>query len=322
MVRWAFIIAVLLPVLSGCVAPGRGQAPGMVPPATVGPFPGNDTAVPLLVDPTWLTSHRGEPELLILDLSSIATYRRGHVPGAVHVWWRDTMDRFNDVYGVLPSEQRDPETRRGLLATLGVGGGSNVVVYDDTRGRQAGRIVWMLRYLGVSQASMLDGGLAAWRGNGGDIETAAHTGAPVTSVALDPQDGYLIGTGELQRRLTDRSLILLDVRTPAEAADDANGTVPLGRIPGSVSVPWTAALRDEAGRLRPPTELLALYRAAGVVPDRDKRVIIYARFGVEAGSTWLVLKLLGYPFVRVYDAGWAGWVSHPELPRADPPTDS
>lgn len=312
----ALILVVLLPLLGGCVAPGRGQAPGLAPPATVAPFPGNDAAAPLLVDARWLKSHQSTPGLLVLDLSSIATYRRGHLPGAVHVWWQDTMDRYNNVYGVLPSEQSDPEARGSLLSDLGVGPETIVVAYDDTRGQQAGRLVWMLRYLGVTRSSMLDGGLAAWQGDSGDVETTSRTALSVTTTDPDPQDGYLIGTRELQRRLTDRSLIVLDVRTPAEANDDANGTVPVGRIPGSVSVPWTAALRDDAGRLRSETELRALYQAAGVVPDGNRRVIIYARFGVEAGPTWLVLKLLGYPSVRVYDAGWAGWTSHPELPRA------
>src|SRR5215210_3932996 len=84
-------------LLNDRVIPGRGALPAALPAATVAPFSGNDPASPLLVDATWLTAHAANPHLRILDLSAIATYRRGHVPGAVHAWWQDTMDRYNTV---------------------------------------------------------------------------------------------------------------------------------------------------------------------------------------------------------------------------------
>ncbi len=77
-------------------------------------------------------------------------------------------------------------------------------------------------------------------------------------------------------------------------------------------MPWSATLRDNSGRLKSPDELAALFATAGVTPDRE--VVIYARFGVETAQTWLVLSLLGYPNVRVYDQGWAEWASKPDLP--------
>ena len=305
--RFALAIAGTV-ALGGCTAPGRGRAPGLVPAATVAAFDGNDEAAPLLVDAAWLRSRLDQPGLLLLDVSAEATYGRGHVPGAVHGWWRDATDRFARAFGMVLGEETEPAARAALLGGWGVAPGTTVIVYDDARNRYAAWVVWVLRYLGHERAAVLDGGLAAWRGAGGAVDREAHA-APEVSPVVTAQRGFVMGTRELRDRLDDPTLIILDARTPGEAADDLNGTLPIGAIPGSRSVPWTSALRDDAGRLKPPADLLALYRAAGVVSGADHRVVVYARFGVEAGHTWWVLKLLGFPHVRLYDAGWAGWAT-------------
>lgn len=295
-----------------------------VPAATVAPFPGNaGGATPLLVDASWLRKILGEessPDVRVVDLSPPRVYETGHIPGAIHAWWQDTIDRFYPVYGVVLSERQDPGARARLLTRLGIGEATLVVAYDDARGRYAARLFWVLRYFGHERAALLDGGLAAWRGAGGAADRDEAKAPAVAPPAVVPQPGFIVGTRELRDRLGDPGLVLLDARTPVEAADDLNGALRSGRIPGAVAVPWTATLRDEAGRLNPPDELAALFRAAGVAPDQE--IVVSARFGVEASHTWLVLKLRGYPNVRLYDQGWAEWAARPELPiEALPPPD-
>src|SRR5688572_15690933 len=102
------ILAALPLVAVACGAPLGGTAPGSIPAATVADFPGNEATTPLLVDAAWLRDRLGggaPGQILILDLSRLATYRAGHVPGAVHAWWQDTMDRFYPVYGVVLSDR-------------------------------------------------------------------------------------------------------------------------------------------------------------------------------------------------------------------------
>lgn len=303
------------PLLTGCVVPGHGEEPGMVPAATVAPFAGNGGEVPLLVDTAWLAARLGDRALRLIDLSALATYRRGHLPGAHHAYWQDANDRFDDVYGVIADDQGDPGARERLLRGWGVDDESTIVAYDDDRGRRAARAIWLLRYLGHPRATMLDGGVAAWRGKGGDVEREERAVPRVAAATVDPQSGYVIGTRELIDRLDDPGLVILDARTAAEAADDVNGQVPVGQIPGSISVPWTATLRDDVGRLKRPGELADLYQRAGIEPRPETRVAVYARFGTEAGHSWLVLKLLGLESVRIYDRGWAGWAADPARPR-------
>jgi thiosulfate/3-mercaptopyruvate sulfurtransferase len=283
----------------------------IVPPVSPAPVPlfdGNGDP-PLLVDPGWLADRLAAPRPadrpLVIDLSPLRTHRAGHVPGAVHGWWQDTMDPYYDVYGVVLKSREAPFTHDEVLAALGIGDATDVVLYDSESNRYAARLVWYLRYLGHPRAAVLDGGLAAWRGTGGEVEGGERDTPAAPTATRDGQGGFIIGTRELAERLGDPALAILDTRTDAEADDDLNGTLRSGQIPGSIRVPWTATLRDEAGRLRSPEELNALLAAVGIVPERE--VAVVARFGVETGQPWLVLKLLGYPAVRVYDQAWAEW---------------
>jgi thiosulfate/3-mercaptopyruvate sulfurtransferase len=307
-----------LAVGAGCDACG-GALP-IAPAATIAAFPGH-LARPLLVDAAWLRGAlQGEIEPpLVIDVSAIRRYRTGHIPGAVHAWWQDTIEVDDPVYGtvVQPINSTDQRKRLRVLETFGIEDGRQVVVYDDDRGRWAARMVWFLRFLGHDEVAALDGGLAAWRGNGGP--TTAKGADPPSGLppTVTPRVGYYVGTdGDdgLVARLADPATLLVDVRTDREARDDVNDLLPVGRIPGAVSLPWDLTLRDDTGRLKSPEALSALLESAGLSPER--RVVLYARFGVETAQTWLVLKLMGYPDVVVYDRGWAGWATTPGLPIA------
>jgi thiosulfate/3-mercaptopyruvate sulfurtransferase len=162
-----------------------------------------------------------------------------------------------------------------------------------------------MRYFGHPSAMLLDGGFAAWLGDGGDKSEDGVEPPEAPPATVNPQDGWTIPIDELRERYQDPALALLDIRTDKEADDDLNGLLHHGQIPGSIRLPWTEAVRDDAGRLKDPTELAQTYQQIGVTPDRE--VIVVARFGVETGQPWLVLSLLGYPRIRVFDRGWAHW---------------
>ena len=318
----AFVVCLVLATLSGCSR--TMDLPAAIPPVQVPSFPGNNDPE-LLIDAANLMSRisAAENPPVILDASELRTYRSGHIPGAVHAWWQDTMDPNGPAYGtVLKPDQNQPDPqqlRRFFIEDLGVTRNQDVVVYDDARGQWASRVVWTLRFLGYPRAAVLDGGLPAWRGAGGSIETAGVDPTPIEQPPIDPQPGWYLVTGELLELLNDPAVLLLDVRTAQERADDVGGTVEPGSIPGSVQLPWTSMIADDAGHLLPPQGLQSLFESHGVTPDRT--VVLYARFGVETAHTWLALKLLGYPAVMIYDGGWADWAQHPDTPKV-PLTES
>jgi thiosulfate/3-mercaptopyruvate sulfurtransferase len=231
------------------------------------------------------------------------------------------MDQNKAVYGAVirpggeqPDGTFDQSPRLQILADLGIDDQTFVVAYDDEKGRWAAHLVWFLRFLGHDQAAVLEGGLDAWKAAGFDVEGGEVDPPGMAPPPISPRDGYYVETKQFEALLNTPGTALVDVRTKSEAKDDVNGTLPIGRIPGAISFPWTEALADDQGHLLSANEISSKLTALGITPD--KNVVIYARFGVEAAHTWLVLKLLNYPNVTIYDWGWAYWASDSDNPIA------
>ncbi len=307
-------IVIVVGILAGCTSGTKPPEP--MPAVEVADYPGN--ANQLLVSATWLSEQLlSSPRLVILDASALEVYRGGHIPGAVHAWWQDAMDPNGAVYGTIlkPDEnQPDPQRlRKNLIEDLGVTQNSQNVIYDDVNNRDSAKLLWMLTFLGYPNTSLLDGGLAAWRGIDGEIEQSAYRPASVKNPPIAPQQDRYVWKDQVLERLGDPSFVLVDIRTDEERADDIDGTIVPGSIPGSVAVSWKSLTDPATGRLLEPDTLQALFNDVGIT--RDLPVLLYGRFGLESAFTWFALTLLGYPTVLIYDGGWAEWAQDQTTPK-------
>ena len=120
-----------------------------------------------LVSPEWLETQLANVRVVdtrwyLDDRSGHAAYLEGHIPGAV---WVD-VDRELSAPASAAAGRHPFPTPAAFAATmtrLGIGDSTPVVVYDDAGGSIAARLWWMLHILG-HEVAVLDGGLAAWRG--------------------------------------------------------------------------------------------------------------------------------------------------------------
>ena len=95
------------------------------------------------------------------DGSGRDVYDAGHIPGAVHVDWRtDLIDPDATSSLVLAG----PDQVTALTTRLGIGDGTEVVIYDDSQGLFASRVWWSLRTYGLKAVRVLDVGYPAWDG--------------------------------------------------------------------------------------------------------------------------------------------------------------
>ena len=270
----------------------------------------NATEEPYVVDAAWLLARvSSDPNVVLLDVSALGVYRAEHIRGAVHAWWQDTMEWNNVVYGTTLSSG-GTIARAQLLEDLGIDDTTMVVAYDDDDNRWAARMVWFLRWLNHGAAAMLDGGLTAWKAANGPVENGSNNAAKRGTPTIKAQSAILMSTSRLQTRLKSGQSQIVDVRTDSEARDTANGNSKLGRIPTSISFPWTNTVANH--QLKTAGELNALLTRAGISPTKE--VVLYARYGVEAALVWVVLRSLGYATVSIYDLGFVGWQAFPNRP--------
>ncbi len=238
-------------------------------------------------------------------------YRKGHVPGAIHF-------NTDDLEVGYPTwKLRSPRELHEVIGRHGITHKTTVVVY----GRQmiaAARVWWVLKYAGVADVRLLDGGFPMWTALGYARETTIRTPTPVT-FAAQVNFSVLATTDPIRAALGSSVSWLIDVRSDAEFAGRKSGYDYLdskGRIPGAIAGgnadDGSALYTRSDGRLRDPSEIEELWRKLGIVATHspglfDREVIFYCGGGWRSSLAYYYAWLLGYQNIRNYSDGWAGW---------------
>jgi thiosulfate/3-mercaptopyruvate sulfurtransferase len=184
--------------------------------------------------------------------------------------------------------------------------GVPVVVYDHERGLVAARGWWVLRWAGLADVRLLDGGFAAWQAEGLPVAQVRPTPPPgdVTLTADNLPVLDADGAASLAR-----SGLLLDSRVRVNYIGGP-GEPRRGHIPGAVSAPAADAL-TEAGTFADADTLRHLYAALGADGTRDIGVSCGA--GISAAHSVLALASIGVK-AAMFPGSWSAWSADPERP--------
>jgi len=234
-------------------------------------------------------------------------YLEGHIPGAV----------FVDLAAELAAPGAPGRGRHPLpdLADLqaaarrwGIRQGQPVVAYDGGHGMAAARAWWVLRWGGIADVRILDGGLPAWKG---ELESGEVTPPPGDVVLTG--GGMPVLDADAAAALA-RSGVLLDARAPERFRGEEEPIDPVaGHIPGARNAPADRNL-DEHGRYLPPEVLRERYARLGASPDAP--VGAYCGSGFSAAQDIVALELAGLTGAALYPGSWSEWCADPSRPVA------
>ncbi len=273
-----------------------------------------------LVDVETLQAHLDDPNWLVVDVRHQLSdtgygehaYAAGHVPGAVFLHCdRDLSGAMSGGNGRHPLP--DPERLAQRLGDIGIGALTQVVVYDDAQGMIAGRLWWLLRWLGHDAVALLDGGLPAWQAAGGTLTSVVPTLLPRAFVTR-PQD-LSVNADYVLERLETPHMRLVDARG-ADRFRGENETIDpvAGHIPGAVNRCFKDNLLPD-GRFKTAARLRAEWLAvlAGSPPDL---VVHQCGSGVSACLNMVAMEVAGLPGSRLYAGSWSEWCADPGRPVA------
>jgi molybdopterin synthase sulfurtransferase len=255
-------------------------------------------------------------------------YEENHLPGALYL---DT----NLLESAADWNRRSPSELEQAVRALGITSDTTVILYGrDTEGeanekwpgRRAGQIaatraLMILRYAGVDDLRLLDGGYDWWVRAGHPLETVIREPSPVEAFGVDVplRPSVIVDLTEAKQILADREgAALVSVRTWREHIGNVSGynyIGPAGRIKGDV---WgncgTDAYhmqhyRNVDNTMRAYPEIARNWAEAGITAD--KWVAFYCGTGWRASETWFYAHLQGWDRIAVYDGGWFEWSQDP-----------
>ena len=203
----------------------------------------------------------------------------------------------------------DVASLQGHAKRWGIHQNSHVVVYDHDRGLQACRAWWVLRWAGLGQVRLLDGGFAAWQTLGLPLTTEMPS---VTPGEVRLSAGHLPVLDADQAAQLARTGVLLDSRIKPNyiGGVTAPGQPARGHIPGAISAPAADNLTDP-GTFTDDDTLRQLYEGLGVSAQRTTGV--YCGAGISAAHVVLALQCIGVE-AAMYPGSWSAWSSHVERP--------
>ena len=246
------------------------------------------------------------PPPRVIDIRPLQDYAAGHIPGALsapYAQWRGPASNP----GALPPLTQFTETVRAL----GLTPATHAVVVssgaDFTDFGASARVYWTLKMLGMSELSLLNGGMVAWRADGRPLSTQA---ASVARSTWQPQmNEALIATrDEIAASLPGRQMALIDAR-PASffAGETAHGAAMVaGTLPGAVNVDSAQWFESGSARLRPVREIAAL-DARRPLPQAESAVA-FCNTGHWAATDWFIYsEVLQRPGVSLYPGSMVDW---------------
>lgn len=279
-----------------------------------------------LIDPSALAKHFSDPNWVIVDCRFDLTdpgkgeelYREAHIPGARYAHLdRHLSGPKTGRNGRHPLP--DTDVLCSTFSDLGISANTQVVAYDADSGMYAGRLWWLLRWMGHDAVAVLDGGLARWQREGHPVRGGVESSTKRHFKGA-PRPGWRLTVDEVAALVGDQSRVLVDSRTPerfrgiGETLDKVGG-----HIPGAANYFYGQNLTAEK-TFKSPDDLRTQW--APILKGRDpKDVVVYCGSGVTACHNLLALEHAGIHGAKIFPGSWSEWSADPSRPVATEPQD-
>jgi len=296
------LMMLVILVLVGCGSSSEsksgsssGSAGGLTPASTDYPN------ASLLVTADSVQANLTNSNLIIIDART-AGYGTSHIPGAINLLHGNFWTWGNGLKSVAELQT--------LLGGAGLTRDKTYVIYDNTSNSwgAAGRIFWMLEYLGCEDVHILNGGWDKWVADSRLIEsgTKVNTLPPATFTAV-VKDSARSTKESIKSQMANSNFAVIDTRTDEEYIGwQLYGEARGGHIPGAINIPYAWFYNTDKTVLS-YSNLKNMFESRGIT--QDKTVTSHCTVGIRSGFVYFTLRLMGYPRASNYDASIVEWAA-------------
>ena len=252
---------------------------------------------PVFVSTEWV--NQNQDKVVLIDLSSQASYQKYHLPNAIWVNY-DWLIRPQNGLALSGGS----EYMTNVLSELGIKPEDHIVIYDDMGNLDASRLYWELTKLQHTKVNIMDGGTINWVLKGYKVTQVvprrlAKTFYPEPKTTLT--DALTADKQEVLAAIKDQATILLDIRTEAEYIGNPKQKRS-GHIASALWFDWRLAINPNNGYKQDEEKALFNLLADIGIQDKHQKIILYCNSGHRAARSFTMFHSLGFTNVKLYDA--------------------
>ncbi len=264
-----------------------------------------------IISSKWLLDHIEKENLIILDVrentdgvnSGFEEYKKGHIKGARYVSFEDVLADKPKAHGgrhPLPDMNKFVEN----MKALGINDDSIIVIYDDGNLAIAGRLWWMLKYIGKKEVYILKGGLNQWKDNGFELTTEIVTPNIFGTLTMDIDSSMKVEMLDVKEAINSDNIAIVDARAYERYAGKVE---PLDKIPGHIpsalNYPWTNLVKN--GEIILEDDLEEYFKP---LKEFDE-IIVHCGSGITGTVNVLFMEEIGLN-PKLYIGSYSDWVSY------------
>lgn len=263
------------------------------------------------IDSLWLNKNIHKEDLVILDAradlkdpeNGLREYEKSHIVASYFVSLEGTMTGQVEKHGGRHPLPNLNSFKEGMEA-LGLSNSSTIVIYDDGNYAMAGRLWWMLKYIGLEKVYILKDGFESWKSKGYPVTSEVSKVEKRGSLEINLQKDLLVGIDGVKEAINSQDKIIVDAR----ASNRYRGEVePFDRIPGhipsSINFPWTDLVESFS-----PMDKGKLEKHFKSLEEYDE-VIVHCGSGITGTVPFLFMEEIGLK-PKLYLGGYSDWVSY------------
>lgn len=269
-----------------------------------------------IISQEWLLENMSNDDLIILDAragltdpeAGIKAYEEGHIKGAQFVSMEEVMSgELTEHGGRNPLPELDKFVDD--MKNFGVSDSSTVVVYDDgDLAMAAGRVWWLLKYIGKKDVFLLEGGINKWKAKGLELTKEVEKPKVSQSLSLNIDKSIFADIEDVKRVIEDESATIVDCRSFARYSGKEEPYDRIaGHIPTAINFPSSQLIVD--GGIMDLEKLKEHFKD---LKEYDE-IIVHCGSGISATVNFILLDEIGIK-AKLFPGSYSEWVSYLDNP--------